>query len=170
MEAEGKRNGNRGEANYWVRGTKTDGSGLSSLISSSQRYLTFLCIISLCCHPTSLRDCRIKSITYRNEGQEGWRDWVTESETWQTSRVCGERIARLEISEKTTRSNYIFFPDAVFCWSIFGNILYVRWYYIHMQVELRWNKSSLHHCLVLTIHARAHLNHFKRMFSTCLCV
>lgn len=38
-----------------VGGAETDGSGLSSLISPSQRYLTFLRITSRCYHPASVR-------------------------------------------------------------------------------------------------------------------
>lgn len=88
-------------------GTTTDGSGLSSLISSSQRYLTFLCIISSCCqsnHWQSVKgDYRIKLITYRNDGGMEWQQ-----ERRDRHPECAERI-RLEISEKMTRSNYILF-------------------------------------------------------------
>lgn len=51
MESEVER---RGKLLEFEAGAKTDGSGLSTLIWSPQRCLTFLCITSLCCHPTGL--------------------------------------------------------------------------------------------------------------------
>lgn len=69
----------RGKLLEFEAGAKTDGSGLSTLIWSSQRCLPFLCIMSLCCHPTGLswvRDCRIKLITCREKKDR--RDGVTD--------------------------------------------------------------------------------------------
>lgn len=53
---EWKRKRKRGERGKKMirRGGKDRLIALSSLISSSQRYLTFHCIMSWCCHPTGL--------------------------------------------------------------------------------------------------------------------
>lgn len=163
MESEVER---RGKLLEFEAGAKTDGPGLSTLIWSSQRCLTFLCILSLCSHPTGLSvsgDYRIKLITCRKKGQEGRcdrRDRHAESV---------ERMG-LEISEKMMRSNYFFFL------LLFSAHVFLETYCMSVVITFRRRESCVGMHLpsiivwILTFSARAHLNHFKRMFSTCLSV
>lgn len=163
MESEVER---RGKLLEFEAGARTDGSGLSTLIWSSQRRLTFLCIMGLCCHPTGLsagREYRIKLITCRKKGREGRcdrRDRHAES---------AERMG-LEISEKMTRSNYLFFL------LLFSAQVFLETHFMSVDITFTRRESCVGtHLLsiivwILTFSARAHLNHFKRMFSTCLCV